>query len=395
MTCDDKTGSGECKSLALERIRYFTGRHMTARDFSDGDAYHRSMRHLHNRVLHGWGIACGLEVRLHARPECGVVIRCGMAVDCCGREVVIPKAVAQRIPWDLLAKAGDGHVLLLCLEYAEMQTEKVPVLYSTQACAGAAYEEGRIRESYRLHWHVVKEDALDGYGWQGAKGCPPPDDADGGCADEPAAPCSDNGTDCCLDPACPPHHCVALAVVRGADAAPAVDAAGRRSIEQGREHMTHICWISWPHGGLLKLSELQSLKVRFDRALSLPSGSVEPGPHGINERTFVVQYGQQREDLDFVLYAKPPRLLADKRTAEFEVLQPELEQYAGKVIHVTLRCDFIVDCQGQPVDGDHLSGRLPTGNGVPGGLFESWFRVVHDHDYDRLTQPAPSAGVKP
>src|SRR5688500_3191421 len=121
MKCDDETGPGECESLVRERIRYFAGRHMTARDFRDGDAYHRTMRHLHNRVLHGWGVACGLDVRLHARPECGVVVSCGLAIDCCGREVLVPKTVAQRIPWDIWPKTGSGepdaaYVLVLCLE---------------------------------------------------------------------------------------------------------------------------------------------------------------------------------------------------------------------------------------------------------------------------------------
>jgi hypothetical protein len=43
---------------------------------------------------------------------------------------------------------------------------------------------------------------------------------------------------------------------------------------------------------------------------------------------------------------------------------------------VQLKCDFILDCRETPVDGDHLRGRLPTGNGVPGGTFESWFHVM-------------------
>lgn len=172
MKCDDDSGSSGCGGLMLDRIRYFTGRHMTARDFSDADAYHRSMRLLHNRVLHGWGVARGLEVAPHQRPECGLVVRCGLAIDCCGREIVVPAAVAQRIPWDRLPD-GEDMVLVLCLEYCELRTEKVPVLYSNEACSSAAYEDGRVRESYALHWHPVKEADLEQYGWQLSTGCPP------------------------------------------------------------------------------------------------------------------------------------------------------------------------------------------------------------------------------
>jgi hypothetical protein len=50
---------------------------------------------------------------------------------------------------------------------------------------------------------------------------------------------------------------------------------------------------------------------------------------------------------------------------------------------IRLRCDVIVDKKGHPVDGDLLA-RLnedtygvdaPTGDGIPGGLFESWIQV--------------------
>lgn len=396
MKCDKETGPGECESLMLERIRYFTGRHMTARDFTDADAYHRTMRHLHNRVLHGAGIACGLEVSMHPRPECGVIVRCGLAIDCCGREIVVPRTVNLRIDWDQWPKSTDGdtpqegYVLLLCLEYCEVLTEKVPVLYSTTACAGSEYEEGRIRESYALRWHAAKETDLEQYGWHTAKGCPP-EEADP-CGKPLADPCNgDDSSQCCLDPRCPPCHCVPLAVLRGTDEKPELATGGRRDIGRPQEQLTHICWTSWPHGGVVKLSDFSRLRVRFDRELKDYKFAVEPGPRGINERTFVVQYGQQLEDLDFVMFTNPPSVEADRRTASFEILRPH--EYVDNIIHVTLRCDFILDCHDNPVDGDHLRGRLPTGNGVPGGIFESWFKVVRDKDYDSVTQ-AGSRGVQ-
>lgn len=397
MKCNDATGPSECEPLMLERIRYFTGRHMTARDFCDADAYHRSMRHLHNRVMHGWGVACGLEVQAHPRAECGVTVQCGMAIDCCGREIVLQKAVAQPIPWDqwpLASTTGEArdpsYVLLLCLEYCEVLTEKVPVLYSHDACSSAHYEEGRIRESYRWHWHAVKEAELESYGWHTARGCPP-DDPNSPCG--PVAdplPCGPEDPSCCLAPQCPPDHCVALAVVRGNEAEPKIDTDGRRSISQAQEHLTHICWISWPHGGLMKISDFKQLSVRFDRMLSASQDALAAGPVGINERTFLAQYGAQREDLDFVMYTQVPHLLPDRRTAMFEVLRPE--EYVGSTIHVTLRCDFILDCRDNPVDGNHLRGRRPTGDGVSGGTFESWFRVVSDDEYNRLAQAAATSG---
>jgi hypothetical protein len=35
------------------------------------------------------------------------------------------------------------------------------------------------------------------------------------------------------------------------------------------------------------------------------------------------------------------------------------------------------------VDGDFPRALFPTGDGVPGGTFESWFRVVYQNDYDQ------------
>lgn len=42
---------------------------------------------------------------------------------------------------------------------------------------------------------------------------------------------------------------------------------------------------------------------------------------------------------------------------------------------VTFKASFLIDKHGRPVDGDHLIGRLPSGDGVSGGDFESWFRL--------------------
>jgi hypothetical protein len=391
-----------------ERIRYFTGRHMTARDFRDADAYHRTYRYLHNRVLHGAGIACGLQVERHWRAECRgdrVVVRCGLAIDCCGREIVVPRDVVTiKMPWEARPTVGDtdrpdyDYVLLLCLKYGEARTEKVPVLYSPHACSSPEMEDGRVRECYELCWHWVRREDLRRYGWDDPIGCGPPKDEE----DEPYAdedldrqPCPDEHGErrCCLEPYCPPDHCVPLAVILARsreemDEQDDIDTGGRRTIAQAREQLTHICWINWPHGGLVKASAMRELLVRFDRPLLIERQPEDrPGPRGVNERTFVVQYGEQSErrqleDLDFVSYRRPPYVRKDRRTAVYEFEKP-FRAYRDHIIHVTLKCDFIVDCWRQPVDGNHLAGRLPTGDRVPGGTFESWFRIVDDAEYDR------------
>ena len=399
MRCDETTGPDACLDLKRERIRYFTGRHMTARDFTDGDDYHRSMRYLHNRALHGWGIACGLTVESHPEPKCRpcrVIVRCGLALDCCGREVVVPKdVVSDPLDWD--ARTTTDHVALLALTYSETLVEKVPVLYSPDACGAPPMEHGRIREGYALSWHWVMRDRLPEWGWVTPAGCGPEETDDDG--KEPPRHCGDAGERCCLDPDCPKDNVVPLAVIDLAgpeelSMTGRIDVTGRRSVAQARDHLTHICDTNWEHGGLMTVSELAELRVRFDRPILPPEHPSRPGPRGINERTFVVQYGEQlddrpTEDLDFVEYAARPSLDDDRRTAVYKILRPA--KYRNHVIHVTLRCDFILDCERRPVDGDHLAGELPTGNGIPGGTFESWFRVVDDDDYDRITKASGSS----
>jgi hypothetical protein len=43
---------------------------------------------------------------------------------------------------------------------------------------------------------------------------------------------------------------------------------------------------------------------------------------------------------------------------------------------VVLKCNALQGADGQAIDGDFVLGTLPTGNGVPGGDFESWFTVT-------------------
>jgi hypothetical protein len=42
---------------------------------------------------------------------------------------------------------------------------------------------------------------------------------------------------------------------------------------------------------------------------------------------------------------------------------------------IVLKCDFLADDQGRSADGDFLKGGLPSGDGIPGGDFESWFTL--------------------
>lgn len=438
----------QCEELATERMRYFTGRYMTARDFRDEQAYHLTHRHLHNRMMHGWGVLCGLHVYEHPNAGCRndrVTVSSGMAIDCCGREVVVGKTVVPPpIPWGgggggtqqrPEARQGQGEderedrrlYPLLCLRYAEKPVEMVPVLYSESGCDEQRREHSRVSEGYEFEWHWIRLRDLPDYGWKVINGrCDDePYDRPYGRDEGPAQraeagegeyraeyeaeaderrrrrPCPED--DCyptaedkppvsCLEPRCPPYHCVPLAWVRARQGEPIENGdiimLGRPSLRPPTQSLTHVCSINWPHGGVIsrrRLERLGRLEVRFDRRLKrTEEEDDERGPRGVNASTFDVKFGgRYAEDLDFVPYADPPHV-EDECVAVYD-LDPRgrnsrhelpYEYLVNQIVFITLKCDFILDCHDVPVDGNHLAGLLPSGDGIPGGTFESWFRVV-------------------
>jgi hypothetical protein len=55
----------------FDRLSYFYGQMLHARDLQMEQAYFREKLKLHNRCLHGWGVVCGLEVAPpHPDPDC-------------------------------------------------------------------------------------------------------------------------------------------------------------------------------------------------------------------------------------------------------------------------------------------------------------------------------------
>ena len=173
-----------------------------------------------------------------------------------------------------------------------------------------------------------------------------------------------------------------------------IEVDGRTELTETAVGLTHIVETNWTHGSTVNLGTVRDdwngqLRVRFDRKLQAANDEAT----GVNQHTFVVQYGGVQRDLEFLEAAtdSPSIDPDDECVAVFEIdpgkLRPDRRQLniAGNVVYITIKGDFVLDCRGNPVDGDHLRGRLPTGDGNPGGTFESWFRVTYD---DAGTQAA-------
>jgi hypothetical protein len=369
--------------LYNERNRWFTGKYMGARDFALDPQYLRGRHLLHNRLLHGHGIVFGLTVEPHPRPECRerwVVVRCGVALDCYGRELILEEELtARRLPLAPAAPEDSedeeeprDQPFLLCLRYQEQEIEPVPAPDADRGCGTGHQEFNRVRECAAL---VVADDE-PGY-WAGP-GEQPHDDA----GYQPGR----TGARSCLDPDCPCRDLVPLArITPRPDAGPGephyeIDLAGRRQLPGPASVLTHVSWTSWRHGQEVRLADLRRhrwLEIRFDRDLAELDPD-DPGA-GVNRYTFVVQYSQAQGGLEFLPSAGRPALVEPRR-AVFEIDPDALDPYGSNignsVLHVSLKCDFLLDCHGVAVDGNHIGGDLPSGNGTPGGTFESWFRVT-------------------
>ena len=64
---------------------------MTASDFESEQQYLNGKRHLINRLIHGNGIVCGLQVNSFQAQDLTASLSVGVALDCLGREIIVIK----------------------------------------------------------------------------------------------------------------------------------------------------------------------------------------------------------------------------------------------------------------------------------------------------------------
>ncbi len=147
-----------CNLHPFRRNTYFNGKLLTERDFADEQAYLIGKDWLHNRYLHGMGTVCGLAITAHPNEACRsrfVVLEPGLALDCCGRELVVPARTAVDIQ-TLIADQGltvdpnGADDLFLSLRYKECGDERVPVILPDCGCADGDTAWNRILEGVEV-----------------------------------------------------------------------------------------------------------------------------------------------------------------------------------------------------------------------------------------------------
>ncbi|AGB49805.1 hypothetical protein Metho_1611 [Methanomethylovorans hollandica DSM 15978] len=91
----------DCQLHKFEKNKYFYGKLMTVRDFETEQSYFDEKRHLINRLLNGSGLICGFEqiqIKTAADGNLNMLfIDGGAALDCCGREIVVPPNTEEKI----------------------------------------------------------------------------------------------------------------------------------------------------------------------------------------------------------------------------------------------------------------------------------------------------------
>ena len=165
------TGSADTGSDGRERVRYFPRQLVGAADLTQDQLYFREKARRHNRMLHGWGIVCGIRVAAIDGKPGFVAVEPGYALGPYGDEILLDERLeidlgAQDVngdaangcvpadPWcaDVRAPGRGDKPVYLAIAYAEYQTR--PVTSPTSGCGCGCDDTGceysRIRESYRI-----------------------------------------------------------------------------------------------------------------------------------------------------------------------------------------------------------------------------------------------------
>lgn len=400
MNNGEKRNCSICKIPHFERNNYYHGKLLTSRDFFAEQCYFNEKRWLVNRMINGWGVVCGCEVLPGENPY-EVKILPGLAIDCCGREILVcdEKVVKLEYTEDECQESKDDidtSEYYIGLEFWDCKTEEVQI--GLTACKEEAKcEFNRIRDYYKVHIFRPSEVDAD----YSAGFCP---------LDEEEAKdlrfyvCEKMIEGCPECPELPRNQAVILAKVT-------VDKNGnvdkieccpyRRQVYGNKMlfdlincyhgDLPHITGINWTHNKSMSWSEFierikrdskpdkdgQGFQVTFDKDIG-----------GVDENTFLLMVKFIDTEGGYIHYWQIPgevEYVNDNAifTATFKVNQSWYKDILGySFIHggadfqIIIKGDHIVDKdKNRALDANYNGRNLPSGNGTQGGDFFSWFSV--------------------
>lgn len=136
----------------VERTRFFDGERLTANDLLDAQTYERELRWLHNRCLHRWGIALGLSA-MGARGDRTVAVGAGYALDCRGRDLIVPDRIAVQVP--PVAGDANGGAVRYLLTVSFEEDDQLPA--ETRTCVCGTSGAVRLPERALVRWQTTTD----------------------------------------------------------------------------------------------------------------------------------------------------------------------------------------------------------------------------------------------
>ena len=425
MKKEDKGHCGICKIPNFERNNYYFGKLMTVRDFFQEQCYFNEKRWLMNRMISGWGVVCGLDVKGQTPADPNdlskgyyddkVLITPGLAIDCCGREILVcEEQTVELIPEECDCckkekkkeeKGQEKKELIICLEFFECKSEPInlPPIACDQKEKG---EFNRIRDSFKIRVKPKSDVDLED---QCKEFCPLEH------KDKTVHHylCEELKEGCCE---CPENPCLVLAEVT---ISPTEDPQHPHAIQidvcSKRRHvytnnllydlihcyhgdLPHVIDVNWKNettvnGATVKWEDFKSgiysagVRVWFDRKMN---------GNTINANTFLFLVKMEDSDTGNYSHEHVPGEVSyaydeatHESTATFKFTSEWIADVylgysrvreKGGEFMVVLKSDFIMSAEesgkmAKALDGNFIGGKLPSGNGTQGGDFESWFYV--------------------
>jgi hypothetical protein len=156
--CADKDKS-VCEYNDFTRLRYFHGMLLDENDFKAEQNYHNAKRRFLNRMLHGSGVVCGLE--LHGeKGGAAIEITTGFALDCSGNEIwvpqnklidlvsLLPPKVKDKDQECIEEEPAQPNTYYVGIRYQEKPSNPVAVYLPSGGCDERTCENSRVKEGY-------------------------------------------------------------------------------------------------------------------------------------------------------------------------------------------------------------------------------------------------------
>jgi hypothetical protein len=132
------------------RVNYTLGMILGAEDLRQDQRYQMARDDRHQRALHGWGVACGLEVDIGDGSE--LRVHPGMAVDAVGQTICISSTqCADLLAWLADQDVGEGETTVWVLAcYDACETDLLPVPSGPCRDLDDALAASRLVDSFEL-----------------------------------------------------------------------------------------------------------------------------------------------------------------------------------------------------------------------------------------------------